>query len=89
MGIKTTTTTTYECDLCRQEVPEASVFNGHVETLWSDRDVSATMSVSMHLEISYVTDNGVICNACAAKRLRAVANAIDRAAQPAQQGAGE
>ncbi|MFY3310916.1 hypothetical protein [Achromobacter ruhlandii] len=89
MAIKQTITTAYECDVCQQEVPEASVFNGHVETLWSDRDVSATMSVSMHLEISYVTNNGVICNACAAKHMRAVADAIERTAQPAQQGAGE
>lgn len=81
MGIKTTTTTAYECDVCRSEVPESSVFGVHKDALWSDRDVTATLTLSMRLDISYVTDRGVICNACAAKHLRAVADAIDFVAQ--------
>ncbi|AZR94628.1 hypothetical protein BBB39_13200 [Bordetella trematum] len=81
MGIKTTTTTVYECDVCRSEVPELSIFGVHKDTLWSDRDVTATLTLSMRLDISYVTDRGVICNACAAKHLRAVADAIDFVAQ--------
>ncbi|WP_152546276.1 hypothetical protein [Bordetella bronchiseptica] len=82
MGIKKTTITAYECDVCRREVPEASVFNGHVETLWTDRDVAATLAISMRLSISYVTDKGVVCIACAAKHMRCIADAIDRTAQP-------
>lgn len=81
MGVKITTTTAYECDVCRSEVPESSVFGVHKDTLWSDRDVTATLTLSMRLDISYVTDRGVICNACAATHMRGVADALDRAAQ--------
>ncbi|KDB69748.1 hypothetical protein AZ21_2214 [Bordetella bronchiseptica B20-10725633] len=88
MGIKRTTTTAYECDVCRKDVPKASVFAGHVATLWSDRDVSATLAISMRLSISYVIDNGVVCNACAAKHMRSIADTIDRAAQPTTSAKG-
>ncbi|KDB58381.1 hypothetical protein AZ15_1974 [Bordetella bronchiseptica A1-7] len=50
--------------------------------------MSATLAISMRLSISYVIDNGVVCNACAAKHMRSIADTIDRAAQPTTSAKG-
>lgn len=78
MGTNTTTITSYECDMCWKDVPESLVYRGTNETLWSDRDTATTLYLSARLEISYVTDNGVICKACAAGALRKAADQAER-----------
>lgn len=78
MGIKTTTTSIYECDICRREVPEARVFRSRDTTLWSDRNVTATLHLGLRLEVSYATDNGVICKDCAASNMRRIADEIEK-----------
>lgn len=78
MGIKTTTTTSYECDLCASEIKEEQVFTRAETSIWRDRDVEARIAVSMALTIDYVTDKGVVCKRCAAIRLREIADAADK-----------
>ncbi|MNK60133.1 hypothetical protein D3C87_792610 [compost metagenome] len=81
MGIRTTTATHFECDICRREVPESRVFRSRDTTLWSDRDVTATLYLSLRVEVSYVTNNGVICKDCATSNMRRIADEIEKESQ--------
>lgn len=78
MAIKTTTITQYECDLCASEIAEEQVFKGTQLTMWRDRDVTASLDVSMALTIDYVTTKGVVCKRCAALRFREIADKVEK-----------
>lgn len=86
MGITTTTSVTYTCDMCR--APTDRPFQPESRLLWNDRDVSAHTRVNATIEIAYCPGAVVLCQPCAARLMRAEADRIDPPTD-AQQRKGE
>ena len=64
MGVEKVVTYRYVCDHCRKTKQKDEMFVAKPKRLWSDRDVVADVTVSVKLEISYVSGLQT-CKACA------------------------
>lgn len=82
MGVQTTVVQTVTCDCCHKPIEKA--FKPTPRKLWQDRDVSATLTVSVNLVIDYSTQPNVLCTACVVDHLRTEANRLE--AELVQQG---
>lgn len=65
MGVEKVVTYRHVCDHCRKTKTEAEMFQAKPQRLWSDRDVVADVTVSVKLEISYVSGPQMVCRQCA------------------------
>lgn len=65
MGVEKIVTYRHVCDSCHKTKQESEMFAAKSQRLWSDRDVVADVTVSVKLEISYVSSPQTICKACA------------------------
>ena len=65
MGVEKVVTYRHVCDSCRKTKQEYEMFAAKPKRLWSDRDVVADVTVSVKMEISYVSDPQTVCRACA------------------------